>query len=92
MNAWIVCGSTPAELSERIDGYRTYLPFADKPADEILTELREEWGAIAGTPREVIAQLQAYAAAGVTELSVQWPGLEDLAGLEQLATEIMPLV
>ena len=92
MNAWIICGRTPAELEDRVRWFRRYTPFAEMPLDAMLHELRTDWGAIVGTPDEVVATVKAYEAAGVTELSVQWPGLDDIEGLEVLAAEVLPKV
>jgi alkanesulfonate monooxygenase SsuD/methylene tetrahydromethanopterin reductase-like flavin-dependent oxidoreductase (luciferase family) len=90
MNNFVVCGRTPAELQERLDAYRRYVPFADMPAEQLIDELRTDWSAIIGTPDAIVAQIQAYEAAGVTEFSVQWAGIEDIEGLELLASEVLP--
>ena len=89
MNAWIVCGRTPAEFEDRVQGFRSYAPFAHMPLDDLLDQLRANWSAIVGTPDEVITRIKAYGAAGVTELTVQWPGVDDTEGLEILAAEVL---
>jgi len=89
MNAWVVCGRTPAEMEDRLRGYRRLGGWEDLPGDELLDVLRG-WSAIVGTPEEVVAQIQAYAAAGIAELSIQWPGVDDIEGLEVVAAEVLP--
>jgi alkanesulfonate monooxygenase SsuD/methylene tetrahydromethanopterin reductase-like flavin-dependent oxidoreductase (luciferase family) len=90
LNVWVICGRSPAELAERLRPYRTYLPLRELPDDVILEQLRTDWFAIVGSPAEVIAQIRAYEAAGIVELSMQSPGLDDVEGLELIASEVMP--
>jgi alkanesulfonate monooxygenase SsuD/methylene tetrahydromethanopterin reductase-like flavin-dependent oxidoreductase (luciferase family) len=85
----VLCGRTPAELEDRVRGWRRYATFADLPLDRILDWCRQ-WPAIVGTPEEVIVQLRAYAEAGIAEIAVHWFGVDDLEGLEVLANEILP--
>jgi alkanesulfonate monooxygenase SsuD/methylene tetrahydromethanopterin reductase-like flavin-dependent oxidoreductase (luciferase family) len=47
---------------------------------------------IVGTPTEVIAQIGAYAAAGVEEIMVQRHDLDDLEGLQIIAEDVLPHV
>jgi alkanesulfonate monooxygenase SsuD/methylene tetrahydromethanopterin reductase-like flavin-dependent oxidoreductase (luciferase family) len=89
MNMWVICGRTPEELADRVQPFRVFPEYADLPLDALLTELRT-WPAIIGSPDEVVEQIRAYGAAGITELSVQWPGLDDIQGLQMLASEVMP--
>jgi alkanesulfonate monooxygenase SsuD/methylene tetrahydromethanopterin reductase-like flavin-dependent oxidoreductase (luciferase family) len=89
-NTFVVCGRTPEEVAERLRPFRLYAPLAALTADELLAELRDDWNAIVGTPEEVAARLQDYAAVGISEISLQWPGHDDIAGLELLAAEVMP--
>jgi alkanesulfonate monooxygenase SsuD/methylene tetrahydromethanopterin reductase-like flavin-dependent oxidoreductase (luciferase family) len=90
MNTWVICGRTSDELADRLRPYRLYRPLRDLPDDDLLTKLRTDWFAIIGTPEEVVAQIRTYKAAGIAELSMQWPGLDDVDGLELLASEVMP--
>ena len=89
-NTFVVCGRTPSELGERLHGYRRYAGLATLPQDQVLEQLRTEWMAIVGTPDEIVAQIQAYEAAGIVELSMQWPGIDDIEGLEIVAAEVLP--
>ncbi len=52
-------------------------------------ELKQR-GLIVGTPVEVVDQLQALAEAGVQGVMLQWLELDDLAGLEDLAGNVLP--
>ena len=49
-------------------------------------------GAVIGTPAEIVAQLGALAEAGVQQVMLQWLDLDDLAGLELMAAEVLPQV
>jgi alkanesulfonate monooxygenase SsuD/methylene tetrahydromethanopterin reductase-like flavin-dependent oxidoreductase (luciferase family) len=85
----VVCGRTPAELEARLGGWRRVGEFAALPLDALLGELRAD-GVIIGTPEEVAAQLRVYESAGIVELVLQWIALDDIAGLEVLAAEVLP--
>jgi len=50
------------------------------------------WPAIMGTPEEVVEQIRAYEAVGVTDIEVKWIGADDIEGQEILATEVLPQV
>jgi alkanesulfonate monooxygenase SsuD/methylene tetrahydromethanopterin reductase-like flavin-dependent oxidoreductase (luciferase family) len=90
MNAWVICGRTPGEFEDRLRGYRRYASLADLSLERLLEELRTGWQALVGTPGEVVNQIQAYAAAGISEFCIQWPGVDDTEGLEVLAAEVLP--
>lgn len=49
-------------------------------------------GSIVGTPERWVQQLRAYAAAGVERMMLQWLDLDDLAGIELVAREVLPQV
>jgi alkanesulfonate monooxygenase SsuD/methylene tetrahydromethanopterin reductase-like flavin-dependent oxidoreductase (luciferase family) len=85
----VLCGRTPAEMADRVRGWRRYAIFTDQPLEGILDWCRQ-WPAIVGTPEEVVAQIRAYADAGITELAVHWFGVDDLEGLQVLADEVLP--
>jgi alkanesulfonate monooxygenase SsuD/methylene tetrahydromethanopterin reductase-like flavin-dependent oxidoreductase (luciferase family) len=89
-NTWIICGRSDAELETRARAFRRFGPMKELSTDQLLGELRDNWHVIIGTPDDVVARLQAYAAAGISEVSVQWPGIDDIAGLEALATDVLP--
>ena len=85
----VICGRTSAELEKRLQGGRRRSRWADLPLDQLLDNLRG-WPAIIGTPEEVVDQIRAYEAAGVVEVIAQWPGVDDIEGLEVLAAEVLP--
>jgi alkanesulfonate monooxygenase SsuD/methylene tetrahydromethanopterin reductase-like flavin-dependent oxidoreductase (luciferase family) len=88
-NAPIICGRTPTEWEDRLRGLRRGSWFADLSLDRLLDDLRG-WPAIIGTPEEVVAQIRAYEAVGITEMTLQWFDLDDIEGLEILAAEVLP--
>lgn len=47
-------------------------------------------GAIIGTPNEIVDQLGRYADAGIQGVQLQWLDLDDLSGLELLASDVLP--
>ncbi len=47
-------------------------------------------GAIIGTPNEIVDQLGRYAEAGIQGVQLQWLDLDDLSGLELLASDVVP--
>ncbi len=54
-------------------------------------ELRER-GLVVGTGNELVDQLEAFAEAGVQRIMLQWLDLDDMEGLEGLATAVLPQV
>ena len=54
-----------------------------------VAELRRH-GLVAGTPAEVVNQLEQFSQAGVQRIMLQWLELDDLAGLEALARAVLP--
>ena len=57
--------------------------------EEALEILRTEWGAIAGSPEDVIEQIHAYEQAGVEELMLEWFELDDIESAEAFAREVL---
>ncbi|MBA3276044.1 MAG: TIGR03560 family F420-dependent LLM class oxidoreductase [Chloroflexia bacterium] len=47
-------------------------------------------GAIIGTPNEIVDQLGRYAEGGVQGVQLQWLDLDDLSGLELIASDVLP--
>jgi alkanesulfonate monooxygenase SsuD/methylene tetrahydromethanopterin reductase-like flavin-dependent oxidoreductase (luciferase family) len=90
----VMCGRTPAELEQRVQGHRRlFADFGAMPLDTLLDALREMFGStIVGTPDEVISAIQEYADVGVEELIIQWFGMEDVEGLQLLAEQVLPHV
>jgi len=91
-NIPVLCWRTPAELEARLGrGRRLSKELRDLSADQLVEWLRG-WPAIVGTPEEVIEQIRAYEAVGVTEIEAKWIGADDIEGLELLAREVLPHV
>ena len=89
-NAPVVCGHTSAELAARMGGFRRYADWAALSVDELLATLHEWFVPMIGTPEEVVAQIRAYEAAGIAEVTLQWFDTDDVEGLEMLAAEVLP--
>ncbi len=71
-------GASDAELRSKIA--------ADPRADESLLEGKN----IVGTPSQIVDILGRYQDAGVQRVMLQWLDLEDYAGLELLARDVLP--
>lgn len=62
---------------------------ASKVSAEQLASLRER-GAVVGTPSEMVERLGVLAEAGVAGVQLQWLDLDDITGLELIASEVLP--
>ena len=92
-NAPVVCGRSPAELEARVRGFRRFANWDALPLDQVLANLREWFVPFIGTPEEVVAQIRAYEAVGMAEVTLQWFAVDDIEGLERLASDVLqPLV
>lgn len=47
-------------------------------------------GAVIGTPNQIVDQLGRYAEGGIQGVQLQWRNLDDIGGLELLASEVLP--
>lgn len=81
-------GRDMPELARRLKWRRRLPELAGKPLDVVIETLHTGKNAIVGTPDIVGRQVRAYEEAGVEELILQWPTLDDMDGLEALATSI----
>lgn len=68
---------------------RTEAELAEKESPEKLAKLRER-GAVVGTPNEIVDQLGQLAETGVVGVQLQWLDLDDIRGLELIASEVFP--
>jgi F420-dependent oxidoreductase-like protein len=68
---------------------RTEAELAAKESPEKLEELRAR-GAVVGTPNEIVDRLGRLAEAGVAGVQLQWIDLDDMTGLELIASEVFP--
>jgi alkanesulfonate monooxygenase SsuD/methylene tetrahydromethanopterin reductase-like flavin-dependent oxidoreductase (luciferase family) len=93
MNVRVLCGRSPAELERGLSWLRGTVPFfADMPLDALLDLLRTQFGGLVGPPDTIVEHFQALAAAGVEELILEWSALDDIAGLELIAEQVLPHV
>jgi alkanesulfonate monooxygenase SsuD/methylene tetrahydromethanopterin reductase-like flavin-dependent oxidoreductase (luciferase family) len=83
-------GGDANALEQRVARFRHHPAFAGKTWSEILAMLRHEDAALAGTPDDVIPQIQAYADAGVQELMLQIFDSDDVTGLDLFARAVLP--
>lgn len=74
----IIFGRDEAGLQSKLSGRA-------QNADDLRTH-----GLVVGTPDQVVEQLGRLARAGVQRVMLQWLDLDDIAGLEALATGVLP--
>jgi alkanesulfonate monooxygenase SsuD/methylene tetrahydromethanopterin reductase-like flavin-dependent oxidoreductase (luciferase family) len=84
-------GSDQAALARKVGDLGQRVPdLAGKPLDALVSYLRNERNAIAGTADAIAEQIAAYAAVGVEELMLQWFDLDDIDGLRTFAKQVLP--
>jgi alkanesulfonate monooxygenase SsuD/methylene tetrahydromethanopterin reductase-like flavin-dependent oxidoreductase (luciferase family) len=89
----VMCWRNEQEFAARMEHLRSAYPaYGAMTAEALGAQLQRNEGGMAGTPKEVIGRLQAYAAAGVDEVMVQWISLEDLEGIAAIAEDVLPYV
>jgi alkanesulfonate monooxygenase SsuD/methylene tetrahydromethanopterin reductase-like flavin-dependent oxidoreductase (luciferase family) len=76
-----IFGRTPEEVENKVA--------ARSNNQRTPSELRQR-GLIIGAGPEIVTQCQAYAAAGVQRIMLQWLDLDDIPGLEALADALLP--
>ncbi len=74
----LIFGKDQADLDEKLSS-------RNLSADEL-----RERGLAVGTGNDLVEQLGAYANAGVQRIMLQWIDLDDMDGLEALATAVLP--
>jgi F420-dependent oxidoreductase-like protein len=94
----VICARDRTELAQRIRA-RTRVPALRRLGPDLdhaswealLDRLRASFpNCIVGTPEQVVEQIRAYEQAGVEELMVNWLTVDDIAGLQLLADEVLP--
>lgn len=92
LNAPVACYRSPEEFATRIEkARRLWRAWRQMPQEEMLSVFQEHsWPA--GSPDEIVKYFRAYEAAGIDEIEIKWTDPDDIAGLELLATEVMPHV
>jgi F420-dependent oxidoreductase-like protein len=87
----LIFGRDQAALEQALAWHSRLAPAAaGKSVDEQLAFWRDERHMIAGTAGDVLAQIQAYAAAGVAEVMLQWFDMTDIDGLHAFAEQVLP--
>lgn len=88
----VFCGRDEAELEQRLNGLRPYVPaWADLSPEALLEKVRQTFGgSIIGTPEDVVTQLRAYTDLGLDELMLHWTVAGDIEGLRLLAEYVLP--
>jgi alkanesulfonate monooxygenase SsuD/methylene tetrahydromethanopterin reductase-like flavin-dependent oxidoreductase (luciferase family) len=89
-----IIGRDQAELRQRGQRLQAAVPgwAAQAPdVDDMLAQQRER-GALVGTPDEIVAQIRAWADAGIQRLMLQTHDQEDLGALELFASDVLPQI
>lgn len=71
-------GTSEADLQSKLDA-------------ETLARFRDR-GAVIGTPDEMVDILGRHAEGGVQGVMLQWTNLDDISGLEKIASEVLPQI
>ncbi len=87
----IVCWRDEVELGKVADAYRR-LRQIPLPADnaEFARVCKENFGAITGTPDQIIPEFKAYEEAGIEEVMLQYLPIDGLELLEAIAGSVLP--
>jgi alkanesulfonate monooxygenase SsuD/methylene tetrahydromethanopterin reductase-like flavin-dependent oxidoreductase (luciferase family) len=87
----VSCGRTPAEFEQRVSWIRGQVPMLGSlPLYTLLGMMRAQFGVFVGSPEEVVEYLRSYVAAGAEEIILEWTALDDIAGIQLIAEEVMP--
>ncbi|HEX5692186.1 MAG TPA: hypothetical protein VFX76_19355, partial [Roseiflexaceae bacterium] len=86
-------GRNEAALEQQLGSLRESVPdLAGKPLHALLEYVQAQQKFLAGSADDVVAQIKAYADAGVEELMVRWIDFGDLDGLRAFAEDVLPRV
>lgn len=83
-------GRDPQELERRLSWRSRDPELADLPLTQAVAKIAGRGHALIGGPAEILAQVQAYARAGVAELMLQWFDIDDMDGLRAFARSVLP--
>ncbi len=93
LNLRVLCARSPNEIEQRVRWLRRTVPFlTSMPLDTLLELFRTQFGVLVGPPERIVEHLQALIAAGVEELILEWSALDDIAGLELIAEQVLPYI
>lgn len=82
-------GRDQAELEKRLTWRQNDPQLANLPLDQARERIAQSGRALVGNSEHILAQIQAYARAGVEELMLQWFDLDDLNGLRAFAGTVL---
>jgi alkanesulfonate monooxygenase SsuD/methylene tetrahydromethanopterin reductase-like flavin-dependent oxidoreductase (luciferase family) len=86
----VLIGRNPSDLCARAERLRAVVPgLEDVSADQMVRHVREH-GWVAGTPDEIVAALRSLGEAGIDRAMLGYYDLDDTAGLELIAHEVLP--
>jgi len=85
-------GRNDAELEGRLAWRHDDPEFSGMSLAETVEALRTKKHALIGTPEQMIAGIQTYAAAGAEEIMLHWFEQEDIDGLRAVAETVLPHV
>ena len=91
LNVPVLCFRSRDELETRLSRRPPFPPWKHFSREEQLEKLRA-WPALVGSPEEIVTQIRAFEAAGISEISMQWLAPGDIEGIEILAREVLPHV
>jgi alkanesulfonate monooxygenase SsuD/methylene tetrahydromethanopterin reductase-like flavin-dependent oxidoreductase (luciferase family) len=75
---------------DRVLSWRRDVPdLADKPLDAVIEAIYTRGHGLAGTPEQLMQQIQAYVDAGAEELMLQWRDMDDIKGLRNFAESVL---
>src|SRR5690242_9688667 len=83
-------GEDRESLERLLSSFKDRPELVDLSLDEAIQHLRGR--VLVGTPDLVVEQIQAYAAAGVEELMLQWFDMDNIDGLRAFASSVLPRV
>ena len=86
----VIFASDTDALERKLSTYRQDPALHDLSTDALATALWSANKAIVGTAEQIIQQIHAYEQAGAEEIMLQWLNLDDIDGLQALATSILP--
>ncbi|HXH23545.1 MAG TPA: TIGR03560 family F420-dependent LLM class oxidoreductase [Dehalococcoidia bacterium] len=92
MMCGFIVGRDEAEALERVRALQQVMPMlAQTPAEQVLRGMAGR-GWLAGTPEQVVVQIKALEAEGISRIMLQHHNQTDFDALELIAAEVMPRV
>lgn len=82
-------GNDMLEVDKVLSWRRDVPDLADKPLDAVIEAMHSRGDGLAGTPDQIMRQIEAYASAGVEEFMLQWRDMDDINGLRNFAESVL---